>query len=197
MDATTATLTSRRTLERELARRTGIRAFRAGRYLLIVAEGQLPNPSFQVDVEQNPIRIFPQQYDLVWRQRPDIVPQVTVPYRYAEVVRFPVEPPAVVVHHADGQDEVRIEECGEELAEYAAVVTGGGGSTHAGGVEAVGSSRELRFDEAFADALADLPPSGTPVADALSRVVVTDTNALFGGIAGFHHLFVRIRRTHP
>lgn len=197
MDTTTGTLTSRITMKREFAQRSRIRAFRAGRYLLIVAEGELPNPSFDVDIQQNPIRIFPPQYDLVWHQRPDIVIQITVPYRYAEVVLFPTEAPTVVVHHADGQDEVQIEECGEALAEYAAVVSDGGDGTHPGAVEAVGSSTTLSFDEAFANAVANLPPLEPPIPDALTRVVVTDTNGLFGGIAGFHHLFVRIRRIHP
>lgn len=196
MDTTTGTLTNRIAMIRELAERSRIRAFRAGRYLLIVAEGELPNPSFHVDIQQNPIRIFPQQYDLVWHQRPVIVAQVTVPYRYAEVVVFPAEPPTVVVHHADGRDKVQIEECTDELAEFAATVADGGGGTHPGAVEAVGSSTTLSFDEAFADAVANLPPLEPPMPDALTRVLVTDTSGLFGGIAGFHHLFVRVRRVH-
>ncbi len=195
MNPSTDVLTGR-TTERGLAERSRIRAFRAGRYLLILAEGELPNPSFEVDIRQNPIRIFPPQYDLVWHQRPDFVPQVVVPYRYAEVVLFPTEPPTVVVHHADGRDEVQIEECTDELAEFAAVVSNVGGGTHPDAVEAVGSSATLNFDEAFTDAVANLPPLEPPMPDALTHVVVTDTSGLFGGIAGFHHLFVRVRRVH-
>jgi len=178
----------------QLAERARIRAFRAGRYVLLLAEGHLPDPGFEVDLRRSPLRIFPQQYDLVQRRRPGFFPAVLVPYRYAEVVRFPVEAPTVVVHHADGSDAVDIEECGEELAGFVAVVSDGASGTRPGAVEAVGSSAALSFDEAFADAVANLPPVEPPFPDAMDRVVVTDTGALFGGIAGLHHLFVRVRR---
>ncbi|GAA4734796.1 hypothetical protein GCM10023328_13520 [Modestobacter marinus] len=52
----------------------------------------------------------------------------------------------------------------------------------------------MSFDEAFADAVANLPPFEPPFPDAMDRVDVVDTGALFGGIAGLHHLFVRVRR---
>lgn len=179
--------------EWKLAERTGLRAFRAGRHLLIVAEGDLPDPGFEVDVQQSPLRIFPQQFNLVRRRLPGFFPAVVVPYRYAEVVVFPVEPPTVVVHHADGRDDVDIEECGEGLAEFVAIVSDDG----TGAADAVGSSSRLRFDEAFADAVANLPPVEPPVPDAITHVVVAETGALFGGIAGFRHLFVRVRRLAP
>jgi hypothetical protein len=51
----------------------------------------------------------------------------------------------------------------------------------------------MSFDEAFADAIANLRPS-LPDPDALSRVEVVDIGGLFGGIAGFHHLFVKVRQ---
>jgi len=180
--------------EWRLAERTRIRAFRAGRHLLLVAEGQLPDPGFETDIQQSPLRIFPQQYNLVRRRRPGFFPAVFVPYRYAEVVLFPPEAPTVVVHHADGSDSVDIEECREELAGFAAVVSGSVSGTQADEVEAVGSSARLSFDEAFADAVANLPPFEPPFPDAMDRIVMVDTGALFGGIAGLHHLFVRVRR---
>ncbi|NIH69014.1 hypothetical protein [Modestobacter marinus] len=58
----------------------------------------------------------------------------------------------------------------------------------------MGSSAGMSFDEAFADAVANLPPFEPPFPDAMDRVDVVDTGALFGGIAGLHHLFVRVRR---
>jgi hypothetical protein len=98
------------------------------------------------------------------------------------------------VHHRDGQDEVEIQACGEELAGFAAAV-GERQNQVAGPAprEATGMSRNLSFDEAFADALAQLPPPATSHPDQLTSVVVTETGGLFGGIAGFHHLYVRIR----
>ncbi|GAA4734790.1 hypothetical protein GCM10023328_13510 [Modestobacter marinus] len=106
----------------QFAQRTWIRAFRAGRHVLLLAEGRVPDPGFEVDVQRSPLRVFPQQYDLVQRRRPGFFPAVLVPYRHAEVVLFPVEAPVVVVHHADGSDSVDVEEAEEDLAGFAAVV---------------------------------------------------------------------------
>jgi hypothetical protein len=181
----------------ELAARSGIRAFRAsGAQLLIVAEGELPTPGFTVDIVQSPLRIFPPQFNLLRCRRPGIFPQVLTPYRYAETVRFPQDQPEVTVHHADGADQVTIEDCGQELSEYARAVDGAPDhQCPEGGSEATGFSRTLSFDEAFADALVNLPPSDAPIADALSRVEVLEVGGLFGGFAGFHHLYVRVCRT--
>ena len=194
------------TASAQLAGRSRIRAFRADRHLLIVAEGELPDPGFELDIAESPLRIFPQQYNLLRRRLPGFFPAVVVPYLYSEVVRFPVDRPTVTVHHADGQDAVEIQEYGEELAAFAAAVSDTvydtvsdtvsdpvGAAEARGAVEAVGTSPRLSFDEAFADAVAGLAPEPSSP-DALTRVVVTDTGALFGGLAGFHHLVVRIRR---
>lgn len=178
-----------------LAQRTRIRAFRVERDVLIVAEGELPTPGFDVDIVQSPLRIFPPQFNLVRCPRPGIFPQIVTPYTYAKTVPFPADQPTVTVHHADGSDKVRIEECGPELAGYARAVTGGADRPCPEGADqATGFSKKLSFEEAFADARAKLPP--VQVADALERVEVVEIGGLFGGFAGFHELFVRICRTH-
>ena len=181
------------TAAQEPARRDTIRAFRTGRYLLIAAAGELPSPGHEVDIAHSPADVFPPMCDLLQRQRPGEWPAVVVPYRYGEVVPCPEDQPTVVVNHADGQDEVAIEPCGPEMAEFAAVM-GDRPEGAAGALDAVGMSPRLSFDEAFADALATLPPATAPHPDALSRVQVVDIAGLFGGIAGFHHLAVRVRR---
>ena len=94
----------------QLAQRTLLRAFRAGKYVLIVAEGELPTPGFDVDIEQSPLRIFPPQFNLLQCPRPGIWPQVITPYCYAESVPFPADQEAVTVHHAEGSDKVSIED---------------------------------------------------------------------------------------
>jgi hypothetical protein len=59
----------------ELAQRTRIRAFRAHQqYVLIVAEGELPTPGFDVDIVQSPLLIFPPLFNLVRCPRPGIWP---------------------------------------------------------------------------------------------------------------------------
>lgn len=181
----------------QLARRNQIRAFRVEKYVLILAEGELPTPGFDVDITQSLLKIFPPQFDLVQCPRPGIFPQVITPYRYAESVLFPVDHDTVTVHHAEGSDVVKIEEVSAELAGYSQAIRGEERrSGPSGADEATGFSKKLSFDEAFANAVDNLPPIEPPVADALSRVQVLEIGALFGGIAGFHDLFVRISRTH-
>ncbi len=181
----------------ELAQRTRIRAFRAQQYVLIIAEGELPTPGFHVAIDQSPLRIFPPQFNLLHCSRPGLWPQVITPYRYAETVRFPPDQPAVTVHHADGADQVDIEECGKELAEYVRAISGDAERPCPDGADqATGFSKKLSFDEAFANARANLPPVEYPVADGLEQIQVVAIGGLFGGIAGFHDLFVRICRTH-
>ena len=178
----------------ELARCSSIRAFRAGRYVLILAEGELPTPGYEVDLEIDRARFFPVRYDLIWRER-DRRPQVVVPYRYGEVVRFPADQSTVTVRHADGEDQVEIEACGIELAEFEAMVADRPDSSGApDAVEVTGLSPNLRFEEAFADAKANLPPFDPPDPGTLERIDVVEISSLFGGIADFHHLVVRIRR---
>jgi hypothetical protein len=177
----------------KLAERSSIRAFRAGPYVLIVAEGKLPSPGYEVDIVQSPLRIYPPQYNLVARSLPGIFPQVVTPYLYGETVRFPEDHPVVTVHHAEGSDEVEITDPGSELTAYLQAVSGGAGEP--AGTEATGFSKNLSFDEAFANALASLPATSTTTTDAMERVQVVEIGGLFGGIAGFHDLYVRVRRT--
>ena len=62
----------------DLAQRRSIRAFRSGRYVLIVAEGEVPTPGFEVEIVESPLRIFPQQYNLLRRERRGIWAQVVL-----------------------------------------------------------------------------------------------------------------------
>ncbi len=180
----------------ELAQRAVIRAFRADRHVLIVAEGDSPSPGYEVDVVRSPLKIFPPQFNLLRRERPGIWPDVVTPYRYGEVVPFPTDQPTVTVHHADGQDAVEIQDCGEDLQDFAMAVSGSPDLPCPSGAEqATGFSRSLSFDEAFANALSGLPPFEPPFPDAMARIRVLEVGALFGGLPGFHDLFARICRT--
>lgn len=183
----------------ELAQRDTIRAFRAGRQVLIVAEGKLPSPGYDVSIMQRPERIFPPWYQLLRCARPGFFPQVIVPYRISQGVDFPEDQQTVKVFHADGEDDVTIETCGDELAAYNDIVAGGAGAERAcpeGADEATGFSKKLSFDEAFADAIAKLPATEPQHPDLLQTVRVVEIGGLFGGIAGFHDLYVRVCRTH-
>ncbi|MBV9161097.1 MAG: hypothetical protein JO309_13615 [Pseudonocardiales bacterium] len=181
----------------ELAQRTRIRAFRARQYVLLIAEGELATPGFDVDIAQSPLEIFPPQFTVLCRARPGTWPRRVTPYRDAKTVRFPEDQSTVTVHHADGTDQVDIEKCGEELSFYLrAVGDNASRSCPQGADEATGFSKKLSFEEAFANALANLPPVQSSVADSLERIQVLEIGALFGSIAGFRDMFVRICRTH-
>jgi hypothetical protein len=173
----------------ELARRTRIRAFRARQYVLIIAEGELPTPGIDVNITQSPVETSPAQFTVQHCARPGNRPQHVTPYRETITVRFPEDQPTVTVHHAEGTDQVDIEECGEELSFYLRAI---GDNAD----EATGFSKKLSFEEAFANARTNLPPAQSPVADSLERIQVLEIGALFGSIAGFHDMFVRICRTH-
>jgi hypothetical protein len=179
----------------QLAQRRTIRAVRLGRYILIVAEGDLPSPAYEVDIELSPLDIYPQQYVLLRRRRPGSWLQVVVPYVRAELFVYPEDISVVTVHHADGQDEVKIEESAAELGQFAEVVAKESHGLDAHVSEATGTSTGLKFDEAFKNALANLPVSHPSHPDQLTHVEVLETGGFFGGFAGFHHLYVRIRAT--
>lgn len=182
----------------ELATRTSIRVFYAHEYLLIVAEGQLPTPGYDPLIEQSRLMIFPPQFSLLRCRKPGIFPPVVTPFRHAESFRVGERPEVVTVHHAEGSDEVVVEDCGRELAPYVqAVVRRSEQECPEGADQATGFSRNLSFDEAFRDALAKLAPVDNTFPDQLERVRVLDTVALFGGIAGLHTLTVTVCRTVP
>lgn len=177
-----------------LASRTRIRAFHAGRYVLILAEGEQPTPGHEVGIEPDRAMASPPRYDLMWRAREPLT-RVVVPYRYSEVVQFPADQRTVTVRHADGEDQTEIEACGPELAEFEAAVSDRAGTGGApGAVEVAGLSRDLRFEEAFAAARNSLPPYDPPGPDTLERIEVVAVEGLFGSLANLHHLVVRVQR---
>lgn len=186
--------TARETTE-QLAKRRTIRAFRLGCYILIVAEGTLPSPAYEPDIEPSPLEIYPQQYVLLRRLRPGNWVQVEVDYVHAELFVYPKDQGVVTVHHADGYDEVKIEEPGADLGQFAQLVAKESRELDARVSEATGTSPSLMFDEAFKNALANLPDFPPSHPDELTHVEVLNTGGLFGGFAGFHHLYVQIRAT--
>ncbi|MEM7042053.1 MAG: hypothetical protein AAF543_04500 [Pseudomonadota bacterium] len=173
----------------ELANRSSIRITQCDGNILICAEGDLPSPGFEVKIEQSPLRIFPPQYNIVRCRLPGVFPQVITPYKICRSFPLGDKVPEITVHHAEGSDKVAVEACKDD--DYGYQESCRYADDHDGGVPATGRSAALSFDEAFADALAQLPPS--PVADGQTRVKVTEIGGLFGGIAGFHELFVKIR----
>jgi hypothetical protein len=175
----------------ELSNRRSLRAFFGYGHLVLVAEGDFPTPGFYADFYELPIEIFPPQFALHRCPRPGVWPRVITPFVYAETFRFPSGVEQITIHHADGSDQVPIEDFGP-LATFGSVL-----ATDADDDEvALGLSPNLSFDEAFADALTKLPVRiDPPHPDSMANVRVLEIGGLFGGLPGFRHLYVRVRRT--
>ncbi|HSH59601.1 MAG TPA: hypothetical protein VK988_08185 [Acidimicrobiales bacterium] len=163
--------------------------------MLIVAEGELPSPGFTVVLEHSAIDIFPPQFDLVACPPSGFVAQVLTPFKHSQTVAYSSDQQHVTVHHADGSDDVAIEDCDSRLEGYTQALGGGTDEECPEQADvATGFSRKLSFDEALADALARLAVIEPPGPDALASVRVLEVGALFGGIAGFHDVYVRVCR---
>jgi hypothetical protein len=61
--------------------------------------------------------------------------------------------------------------------------------------EATGYSKKFSFDEAFQDAMKNLPSRKPSHPDEMTIITVTETGAELGGIAGLRHLKVKIKAT--
>jgi hypothetical protein len=59
--------------------------------------------------------------------------------------------------------------------------------------EAVGYSKNFSFDEAFKDAMKNLPQHKPSHPDEMTNITVVEIGAQLGGIAGLRQLVVRIR----
>lgn len=173
------------------ASRTCIKAYRIGKRVLIVAEGSLPTPGYTVNVEQSPIRIFPPHFALMRCALPGVWPEVLTPYRHPQAVEYPPDQPEIHIVHATGADDVRIKDL------VAPPADGGEQPVAVEGpnTEAVGFSDRFSFDEAFQNALAAFDDVPAEHPDQLVTVKVEEIGALFGGVAGFNDLFVRLSRS--
>jgi flavin-binding protein dodecin len=174
--------------EWELARRRKIMAFRFGSRMWITARGMKPSPCYEVEVQQSPLKIFPPQYNVVWRPISGLMcPQVLTPYEVSGVFHAIPGQETVVVHHQGGTDEVKIQEipvpAEMEGGEAALAAEGGAAGLFTG---YSGTS----FDEAYQDAVA----KAVAHPDELFSVRVVEQGGTHGGIAGINDLFVTVRK---
>ena len=174
----------------ELAAKKTVKAFYAPGHLVIVVRGDLPRADDEAEIAEVPSTskcpefAVMRCYDAAADQ-----PSVKVPYAVNGVFPVAGRPDEVMVHHAKGDDLVKVADADETMAAFvkSLPMAGLGHET-----EATGYSRNLSFDEAFADALRRLPPVKKAAAGATQLVSVIDTGALLGD--GFCHLFVKVRR---
>jgi hypothetical protein len=170
----------------ELASRNSIQAYYLGGFLLIMAEGDLPTPCHTIKIERNFLPIEPPEFVLMQCSTGGGCPDVITPYNELKLFRMGSRPTEIVVHHKDGSDTVQVESFGSGVAFL--------GPPISAPVEATGRSRKLSFDEAFADALNNLPPFQPSHPDQMDVVIVVNIRGEFGGIAGFRDLVVKVRR---
>lgn len=115
--------------QRDHAERTAIHAFYSHSQLLIVAEGELPSPEFEIDISQVPTdeqRGTP-TFQLTRRPRPGVLdpPQIRTPFRYGEIFSIGRPPEIVLVRHSTGYDEVNVEFTREDLVDIVLSLSGG------------------------------------------------------------------------
>ena len=181
------------------ARTTEIRALQVGEHLVVAVAVELPTPGFDVEIQQAMTDVEPPSFAVLRCARPGAWPRVVDQRREAAVFRVGTRRDEVVVgDEADPERRVPVEDLFDvEPGAAARLAPSPAPAEEAVEDEAVGMSPNLSFDEAFADAIAKLGGGGRVPAlipDDLQTVTVVDVSALFGGIAGFHHLVVRVRR---
>ena len=114
--------------QRDYAVRTAIHAFYSHSQLLIVAEGELPSPEFEIDIsqlvtEESGIPTF----QLTRRPRPgtENSPLAKTPFRYGEIFSIGRPPENVLVRHASGFDEVSVEFTRQDLVDIVLSLSAG------------------------------------------------------------------------
>lgn len=176
-----------------LAQRTSVDAHRFLGHLVIVVEGTLPSPGYEVDIEQRPTHEGLASFQVVRRAKPGMWAQLQTPFRYGELFELEAVPDEIELVHAEGADRVPVRADVGEGAAPGDPLQGQPGGQGPTVHTATGFSMALSLDEAFTDALQNLPPHPARP-DQMAQVKVEEIGALFGGIAGFHQLYVKIKR---
>jgi len=188
-----------------LAQRKLVQAFFHNGTLAIFATGSVPTPCHEVTITRALVTVEPPQFMLAQCRRAGICSEVVTPYTVSQLFAIGTYHPAVVVTHVDGQDEVVVEHIREYQLQERMSSLGGEvpvpyvfppsavRNSSADGIS-TGYSTMFDFSEALREAIAALPPNPHVYPDQLTAVTVLEVGAELGGIAGFHHLFVRVRR---
>ncbi|MBL9106189.1 MAG: hypothetical protein JNL82_35025 [Myxococcales bacterium] len=140
--------------QRDYATRTAIHAFYSHSQLLIVAEGELPSPEYEIDISQSPTDQGVPTFHLTRRPRPTATDAVQpTPFRYGEIFSIGRPPEIVLVRHSTGFDEVRVEFTRKDLVDIVLSLSGGS-------IEVA-----LADPEPDDDVLPPPPPHAAPIAD--------------------------------
>ena len=188
-----------------LAQRKLLQAFYHNGTLAIFATGTVPTACHEVTIKRVIATTEPLQFSVLQYRRAGICSQSVTPYTVSQLFAIGVYRPVVVVAHASGQDELPVEHVREYHPHGQMNPVGGevpvpyvfppstarNSSVHD---TATGYSTAFDFGEALREAVAALAPNQHLYPDQLTTVTVVEVGVELGGIAGFHHLFVRVRR---
>jgi hypothetical protein len=160
-------------------------------HVLLTITGKKPDPCHIVDIERSLLTVEPPGFIARWYAYPGPCPEVVTQYAHQEVFLIGGKRDTVRLYHADGDFEVPVRDLTQELDE---------GSARAGLAldyppsEATGYSEAWDLAEALRDAIGMLPPGpGANIPDWLYTYEVTSIGAEIGGIAGFNHMYVKVR----
>jgi len=197
-----------------LAECSRLRAFAFAELLVIVADGQKPTPCHVVKVVQSPLAIYPPEFLVEWEQPKPCADLITDYHVVSDPTPWTSGANSVKVAHLKHGETVTehvevtvvrtVQTAGGEIPIPFAAVRGGDLpvplGTHAEGEvrrpfdTATGYSAAFSIQDAFNDAIKRLPTREPAHPDELERIEVKLIGAEFGGIAGFHHVFVEVSR---
>lgn len=183
---------------RELAAVESARAYQIGDFLLLRIAGEKPNGCHFLDLEQSLLDVEPPAFIATWFTPPN-VRCILEPlrYEYQEAFRVGGRRDAVMLYHAGGDLSVDVTDLGpstrlsDDPTEESNLISALKAEMPDEGTEAVGFSKQFDFNEAFRDAIKKIPVPDVP--DWFATYTVLEIGAEIGGIAGFNHMFVRVR----
>ena len=153
------------TEQREYAARTNIHAFYSHSQLLIVAEGELPNTEYEIDIGHQASDPVP-TFSLTRKPRPSAegAPPKATPFRYGEIFSIGRPPDVIRVRHADGLDDVSVEFTRDDLVDIVLSLSGGG-------------DIEVALTDADTDTHGPIPPPPPSGFDTRSPTTASPTTA--------------------
>ena len=153
------------TEQREYAARTNIHAFYSHSQLLIVAEGELPNTEYEIDIGHQASDPVP-TFSLTRKPRASAegAPPKATPFRYGEIFSIGRPPDVIRVRHADGLDDVSVEFTRDDLVDIVLSLSGGG-------------DIEVALTDADTDTHGPIPPPPPSGFDTRSPTTASPTTA--------------------
>ena len=168
----------------ELANVKSAEAYYLAGHLILIVSGDKPTPCYTVRID-NPLDVEPPTFFVEWRQTGGFCPQVVTPYRKVAIFNIGAYREKINVVSAEGTKSVTVKKL-PLVREGAAAEA----EKKFPDRIATGYSSTFSFEEAFQNAIAQLPPL---FPDELQQFVVLETGAVVGGIAGIRELYVTAR----